>query len=223
MKTNALTVCLLAIGTVANMAHAVVLTDSPQALSALFPATQGANGIYAQSRDIGTSTYYDLVGGGTFYGTPGAPFQIPGVFLRQPGQIELNPSAIVQGGTTRDAVLNVQLSGASYTQVRVQGTTTAGDGGNPTTKWYIYAGANNWNSPVWSTTSLGTTIDLTVPYVSGMELFFSTDALGNDVNDNACFSSLTVQGVPVPEPSSLAAVGAAFVTLLVFRRRKQSI
>ena len=200
----------------ASMANAVVLTSTPQDLSTLFPPSQGANGIFAQSRDIGTSTYQNLAGSGTFYGTPGAPFSIPSIFVRQPGQIELNPSAIVQGGTTRDAALDVQLTGSGFTQVQIHGVTTAGDGGDPTTEWYIYDGSNNWGNPIWETTALGTVIDLTVAYVPGMDLYFSTDALGDDVNDNACFSNLTVQAVPEPSTAAAGALGMLLAVGIVF-------
>jgi len=186
----------------ANIATALELDSQIKNLWEFFPSFQGENGIVAQSRDVGTSNYRTLSGSGTFYGTPGAPFQIPSVFRKNATGIECHPSQILQGGSNRDAVLRVRIDlpdvdpGVAV-KVRIRGATGRGDT-SPSVTWYIYSGASNWNAPIFTTSSLFQEFDLEVMVENGEELFFATNAGSSDTNDNATFEGVTIQRV-MPE------------------------
>lgn len=167
-----------------------------QTLRGVFPSVQGSGGVHALSRDAGTSNYRSLSGGPSFYGTPGAPFQIPSVFLRGSAGVELHPSQVVQGGTHRDAALRLDLD-EPFDRVWVSGVTGRGDT-TPSVTWYLYSGESGWSSPSWGNSSVGATFNLTIPLASDRSVFFATNAGSTDTNDNATFEGVSLRALAPP-------------------------
>ncbi|MEK7674817.1 MAG: LamG-like jellyroll fold domain-containing protein [Verrucomicrobiota bacterium] len=158
-----------------------------------FPKTsQGEHGIFLQYlRSDGT--YENLINTGDYaFTTPGMPWNIPRVEVSDfnSGSIYVNPSAVVQVGAERDAIMRVTLWG-DYGRVRVRGHAEKTGG---SMRFYVYQGAGNYAAPLWQAWD-GGAFDLTVPYLEGDQLFFAVDAGPNDVNDWAFWRDIRFQGL----------------------------
>lgn len=218
-------VCLVVLLSVvlASPARAVPITSTPASVWELFPKTQqGENGIRAQGRDGGSSTYYDLTWTADYtFKSVGAAWELPKVWRGGSisNQVFVAEPADDSGGSfDRDIIIRALLSGAQP-EVRVTGR--SGTDSSTSMTFYIYKGAGNWNAPIWQA-GPNVSFDLTTPFVSGDELFFGVDAGASCVNDWGRWYDLTLTGVgdlpptTVPEPAGLALVGLA---LLCLRRR----
>ena len=106
-----------------------------------------------------------------------------------------HPSAVNNTGFDRDTAMSIELDGNMFPAVHVTGGTTTGAGTN--VAFYIYKGADNFDTPLFQSGPFGH-IDLTIPYTPGERLYFSTTAVGNDVDAWAQWDKLEIVGVPEP-------------------------
>ena len=102
-----------------------------------------------------------------------------------PQGINTHPTAISQVGLEADTIIRITIPGEGGI-VQVNGS-AGEDQGN--VRFYIFKGEENYNNPLWSSWD-GGVFNLSVPYSSGDQLFFATDAGGNDVNDWAYWSGI---------------------------------
>ena len=151
--------------------------------------TNGENGVNLQY--LSNGVYQDLqyyVDYAFSFQFPNSPFRIPvisGYFpygVSNPplstDTITAHPSAIVQCQGEADPVIRVTVPGDGG-EVRVTGTAGVQMG---SVRFYIYKGADQYNSPIWSANN-GGSFDFIVEYKAGDQIFFVDDADANDVND----------------------------------------
>ena len=179
-------------GLLTSAAYAVVVTNTPSPICDLIPQnSQGVNGIRCQYRDLGTSSYTDLAYLSDYYwGTPGVSWNVPYVQLLSPGKCRVHPAAVTQTGHNRDGVIRVRIEG-SATSILIAGET--GTDSSTSVTFYVYKGAGNWASPIWSG-GPGEAFSVTSSCRDGDELFFATNAQGSDVNDKAFYRNVTITG-----------------------------
>jgi hypothetical protein len=196
-------------GILALSAHAALITSTPTSVWEQFPkTTQGENGIRAQSRAGGSSTYYDLTWSADYtFITSGALWQLPKIWRY--GSISdqrfvAEPADESGGSFDRDAIIRVGLTG-DVPWVRVTGS--SGTDSSASMTFYVYKGANNWSTPLWQG-GVNQSFDFTTTFTTGDEIFFGVDAGASCVNDWGRWRSLTLTGI-VPEPgtAALLAVG----------------
>ena len=140
---------VLAVVLVARPISAIEITTDTVALWDLFPQnTQGENGIRLQHRAVGSTDYTDLSYRWDYaWFTLGVPFNVPDIYRDEVGKILAHPSAVNQCWFDRDSAIQVQLEGAlSY--VHITGTAIMRPGGSGSVWFYIYKGADNWDSPL---------------------------------------------------------------------------
>jgi len=215
---------------------------------------QGENGIFFQYRS--GSSYVDLINFNPF-GEPKPVNPLDYVFINPDltdqdhfpvilaydynnpvpsmNQISAAPSCTPRNNIYADAVVRIIIPDNGG-QVHITGL--CGVRPNPplvppegNVYFTIYKGAGNYNSPIWSTWNSGS-IDITIPYSKGEEIFFATNP-GSDAclgNDLAYWGDLKLvtedQSIPAPEFPSLALpatmiIGFLGVVLLIQRTRKQ--
>jgi len=200
MKTKNIGVCCAAVAFMASAAHAVIVTNTPSQICYLIPTNiQGSNGIRLQYRAVGTSDYTDLTSFGgvsDLWGTPGTAYNIPSVGLVSPGKWRVHPSAVTFAGFDRDTLIRVKIEG-SVTSIKIEGG--FGSDSSLNCWFYIYKGAGNWASPLWSSDP-GGTFSFTTSCQDGDELFFATNAKGNDNNDWAFYQDVTITGLAFQQP-----------------------
>lgn len=157
----------------------------------------GEHGIYAQYRGT-DGLYVDLAYEQDYmFITPNVPFLVPrvGVTDFAAGLVHAHPSAVIQVGYKRDAIVRVTLHGASGA-VRVTGEGIRLAGAS-SMRFYIYKGAGAYSAPLWQAWD-GGAFDLVVPYADGEELFFATDAGPNDINDWSYWRGIVLEGADTP-------------------------
>jgi hypothetical protein len=202
--------------TLLGLAHAsaaVQITTNPISLvDTVFPKTvQGSNGVFLQARPGGTSYnsgssgYVDLTHlSDTHWGTVGAPWNLPSVLKTDATTIHAHPSAVSQVGHDYDPVIRLDLGG-DLGELRLTGSAATASWGDVT--YYIYLGADGWQSPLWVSNG-GGSFDLTLRFAAGDSLYLATDARGADHNDWAEWHSVSLVGTgdPIgraPEPTTL--------------------
>lgn len=200
---------------IVTSSYAVVVTTSVSDLWQLFPKdTQGENGILLQYRT--GSTYTDLTYFGDYWwATPGTMWNKPEVSTTVPGKIGAIPSALTQIGYDRDPLMRVSLDGA-LDQVRVTGTAAMENTGSAT--FYVFKGAANYGSPLWSSTlsnQSSIAFDFVVDFTATEELFFAVDAGATDYSDHTAWYDIQLTGVPEPATVCLLGLGG-----LLLRKRK---
>ena len=169
-----------------------------------FPKTvNGQNGINLQYRSVDGS-YTNLTNNGDFsFVTIGTSYNIPSIMLHSPNDIFIHPStgSSTGSGDDLDPVICVTLNG-DFGKVHVSGQVyTDGSTISDGIRYYIYKGANNYDSPIWETSNNNGSIDLTVPYVNGEKLYFAADAGPTDYRDWGYFKNISFQGQEVSSVS----------------------
>ena len=205
--------------TLAPHARAAVVLPTPLKIWDMFPRnTQGENGIFLQRRDLGTSNYEDLVNSADYqWSTPGTNFEIPIIFQDVNPLIFAHPSSVNGTGFDRDTAMSIELDGDAFSAIHLTGHTTTGAA--PTVGFYIYMGANNYNAPIFQSGPFAD-IDLIIPYTPGDRLYFSTTAIGTDVDAWAKWDDLQIVGVPEPASAMLTVAAGLLLARRAPRRRR---
>jgi PKD repeat protein len=171
-----------------------------------FPhVASGENGVYVQILSNGgysdlpnvADSYFEIwdngfpvpqIAGYTYYSSTPSP-----------NTILAHPSAITQCGLEADAIIRVTIPGIGG-QVRVTGNGGMESGGS--VRFYIYKGADQYNNPIWEAWN-GGSFDFTIPYTSGEQIFFATDAGPDDYSDWAEWTDLilTIEPTSTPTPT----------------------
>ena len=157
-----------------------------------FPrTTNGENGIFLQYLSAGAYISLPYVQDYQFgiMSTDGR-FLVPHV-TRGSTNIYAHPSAVIQCGREADTVIRVTIPGSGG-QVRVTGIAGVDLG---SINFYIYKGADQYSSPLWSGYN-GGAFDFSVSYSSGDQLFFAVDAGSNDINDWSWWRDIQLTWIP---------------------------
>jgi PKD repeat protein len=207
---------LIMIGVV-SILHQPVNADSSGVfdLRANFPKNnQGENGIYLEGLE--GSSYFRLINYGDYsFSYPDTPWDGPAIGCWEWGnddpnkpvwdKIGAHPAGIPPFHKNADAIIRVIIPGDGGL-VRVKGVAgTVRNYGN--VRFYIYKGADQYNTPLWSAIQAGT-FDFTIPYASGDEIFFATDAITNGYDDWAYWDSAQlITSTVANSPPVLAPIG----------------
>ena len=187
---------------------------------------QGNSGIYLQYRN--GSNYVDLINNNPFGGgglsndyvfvNPDLtdPDHFPVILAYEYNnpvpslnQISAAPSCTPRNNINADAVIRINLPD---TGGQVQITGSCGKSSSEDVYFTIYKGAGNYSSPVWSTWNSGT-IDVTIPYSKGEQLFFATNS-GTSCGANLPYwKDLKLIITPVAAFSGMPKTGQAPLTV----------
>jgi len=187
---------------------------------------QGNSGIYLQYRN--GSNYVDLINNNPFGGgglsndyvfvNPDLtdPDHFPVILAYEYNnpvpslnQISAAPSCTPRNNINADAVIRINLPD---TGGQVQITGSCGKSSSEDVYFTIYKGAGNYSSPVWSTWNSGS-IDVTIPYFQGEQLFFATNS-GTSCGANLPYwKDLKLIITPVAAFSGMPKTGQAPLTV----------
>jgi hypothetical protein len=141
-----------------------------------FPTWEnGENGVYLQYKDK-QNNYTDLKYSEKYEAfVSDGKNSLSGVSIPAVASLNANTPKIVAipyvdptGINPKDAIMRVRLDG-NYGNVKISGEAAPITG---KLRYYIYLGRNNYNKPVWQSTT-GGKFELTVAYKDGDELFFA--------------------------------------------------
>lgn len=194
----------------------ILVQNDPIDLYDVLPRSlQGENGIYLEYRRGGTSEYTYLTNFGDYnWKTPNTPWNLPTIErLSEAGVIAADASAVYQVGYDRDSVMRVSLD-TDAPQIRITGSCYTAGYSNMI--FAIFIGPDNWSSPL-RTMAPGETFDLTVPILSGDQVYFTVTATPNDINGWARWRD--IQLTAVPEPTSLSLLSIFSLSCISRRRR----
>jgi hypothetical protein len=158
--------------------------------------TQGANGILLLSRGPGSSSYALMSYVGDYsWGTPAYHYNFPTLIRESTaGQILSQPYGDFMGSGSVDAALRIQVD-AGCARIRVQGSAISTFAFANLT-YYIYKGATNWATPLWSSGKGGGSFDFEVTCETGDELFFAVNSGGDDRGISPGWQNLILTGIP---------------------------
>ena len=178
-------------------AVAFPITPAPASVWEYFPInTQGSNGIRLLNRVPGTSTYGTMSYVGDYsWGTPAYHYNFPNLIRESTaGQILSQPYGDFLGGGSLDSALRLQVD-AACARVRVQGSALS-TWAFANLAYFIYKGATNWATPLWSCGPGGGSFDFEVTCETGDELFFAVTSGGDDRGVASRWLNVTLTGIP---------------------------
>jgi len=111
-----------------------------------------------------------------------------------PNLISAAPSCTPRNNIDADAVMRITIPGHGGL-VQITGSCNKDTIGNA--YFTIYKGAENYSSPVWSTMNNGS-IDITLPYSEGEQLFFATNTGGDGCPDLPYWADLKLNVTKTP-------------------------